>query len=94
MCSKSNKKQGELGVSLLTVLCIKCVETRYGPKYIQHSVLLGIECVHFLGEQFFVHKVQFCGSGSVRVTVLCSEVWGEREKQQEKLTFVILKEVE
>ena len=70
----------ELGVSLLTALCIT---KRDIDLNMQHSFLLGRERVHFLGEEFFVQKVQFCGSGSVRVTVLCSEVWcGEGEKSR------------
>ena len=83
----------ELGVSLLTVLCIKCVETRYRPK-IQHSVLLGIERVHFFGRTIFCTESAILRQWVSESDSPVQRSVGREGEEQEKLTFVILKKVE
>ena len=55
---------------------------------IQHSVLLGIECVHFLYTSAILRQWVSESDSPVQRSV------GREGEEQEKLTFIILKKVE
>ena len=85
----------ELGVSLLTVLCIKCVETRYRPKHTAQCPFRYRMCSFF---SFFGRRIFCTESAILRQWVSESDSpvqpsVGREGEEQEKLTFIILKKV-
>ena len=82
----------ELGVSVLTVLCIKCVETRYRPKHTAQCPFRYRMC------SFFGRRIICTQSAILRQWVSESDSpvqpsVGREGEKQEKLTFVTLKTV-
>ena len=61
---------------------------------IQHSVLLGIECVHFFGRRIFCTQSAILRQWVSESDSPVQRSVGREGEEQEKLTFVILKEVE
>ena len=87
------KSTFELGVSLLTVLCIKCVETRYRPKHTAQCPFRYRMC-SFFGRRIFCTESAILRQWVSESDSPVQPSVGREGEEQEKLTFVILKKVE